>query len=81
MKITKVSNIVICSLLIFFLINCSKFNIYKPNIFISIVYNPMKKNIINIIKNIRSLEFLNKFLKGVKIIKINPIKLLIKNRG
>ena len=64
-----------------FQINCSKFNIYKLNIFISIVYNPIKKSIRNIIKNIRSLEFLNKFLKGVKIIRINPAKLLTKNRG
>ena len=65
----------------FFLINCSKINSYKPSIFISIEYNPIKKSIRNIIKNIRSLEFLNKFLKGVKIIKINPTKLLTKNRG
>ena len=41
----------------------------------------MKKSIRNIIRNIRSFEFLNKFLKGVKIIRINPTKLLIKNRG
>ena len=32
-------------------------------------------------KKIRNLEFLNKFLKGVKMIRIKPNKLLIKNRG
>jgi len=54
---------------------------YKPIIFISTVYNPIKKSIKNIIKGIRSFEFLNRFLKGVKIIRISPTKLLIKNRG
>jgi|AntRauTorckE5430_2_1112549.scaffolds.fasta_scaffold29655_1 hypothetical protein len=34
-----------------------------------------------IIKKIRSFGILNKFLNGAKIIKINPAKLLIKNRG
>jgi hypothetical protein len=33
------------------------------------------------IKNKRNLGVLNKFLKGVNIININPIILLIKNRG
>jgi len=33
------------------------------------------------IKKIRSFGILNKFLNGVKMIKINPTKLLIKNRG
>ena len=32
-------------------------------------------------KNQRNLGILNKFLKGVSIININPIILLIKNRG
>ena len=41
----------------------------------------MKNSIRNTIKNTRSFEFLNKFLKGVKITRINPIKLLTKNRG
>ena len=45
------------------------------------VYNVIKKSIKNKITNIRNFEFLNKFLKGVKIIRINPIKLLTKNRG
>ena len=30
---------------------------------------------------IRNFEILNKFLNGVKMTKINPAKLLIKNRG
>jgi hypothetical protein len=34
-----------------------------------------------IIKKIRNLGILNKFLTGAKITKINPAKLLIKNRG
>ena len=34
-----------------------------------------------IIKKIRDWGFLNKFLNGVRITNINPIKLLIKNRG
>ena len=33
------------------------------------------------IKNPRDFEVLNKLLNGVKITKINPIKLLIKNLG
>ena len=52
-----------------------------PNIFIRIVYKLIKNKIRNIIKNVRDLVFLSKFLKGVKITKINPNKLLIKNRG
>jgi hypothetical protein len=36
---------------------------------------------LNKIKNQRNLGILNKFLKGVNIININPIMLLIKNRG
>ena len=39
------------------------------------------KTKLNKIKNKRNLGVLNKFLKGVNIIKINPIILLIKNRG
>jgi hypothetical protein len=42
----------------------------------------LNKNInVNKITTIRDLGFLNKFRKGVKITKINPTKLLIKNRG
>ena len=33
------------------------------------------------IKKIRNFGILNKFFTGAKITKINPIKLLIKNRG
>ena len=36
---------------------------------------------INSIKKNRNLGILNKFRKGDRIIKINPIKLLIKNLG
>ena len=36
---------------------------------------------LNKIINQRNLAILNKFLKGVNIININPIILLIKNRG
>ena len=39
------------------------------------------KTKLNTIKNRRNLGVLNRFLKGVNIIKINPIILLIKNRG
>ena len=54
---------------------------HKPTIFLRTLYKPIKNKIRNIIKNTRDLEFLNKFLKGVKITKINPNRLLIKNRG
>ena len=37
--------------------------------------------IIKIIKNIRNLGILNKFRRGVKITRIRPAKLLIKNLG
>ena len=57
------------------------FEAYKPTIFFRIVYNPTRKSIRNVIRKIRSFEFLNRFLKGVKIIRIKPTKLLIKNRG
>ena len=39
------------------------------------------KTKLNKIKNKRNLGVLNKFLKGVNIININPIILLMKNRG
>jgi hypothetical protein len=41
----------------------------------------MTKTKNDIIKIIRNLGILNKFLKGAKITKIKPAKLLIKNRG
>ena len=44
-------------------------------------YKLTKNIIINKIKNIRNLGILNKFLKGVNMTKINPLTLLIKNRG
>ena len=44
-------------------------------------YNPNKKTKEPIITKIRSFGTLNKFLNGAKMIKINPAKLLIKNRG
>ncbi len=46
-----------------------------------IVYKLIKNSRRKNIKNIRSFGILNKFLSGVKIIKINPVKLLIKKRG
>ena len=44
-------------------------------------YKPEIKTRLNKIKNKRNLGVLNKFLKGVNIIIINPTILLIKNRG
>ena len=58
-----------------------KFQIYKPTIFRIIKYKLRIKIKLNKIKNQRNLGVLNKFLKGVNIININPIILLIKNRG
>jgi hypothetical protein len=58
-----------------------KFQIYKPTIFRIIKYKLRIKIKLNKIKNQRNLGVLNKFLKGVNIISINPIILLIKNRG
>ena len=57
-----------------------KFN-YSPTIVLRIRYKLRIKRIPKIIKPIRDFGFLNKFRKGVKITKIKPIKLLIKNRG
>ena len=46
-----------------------------------IKYNP-KQNMTRLInKKIRSFGILSKFLSGAKITRINPAKLLIKNRG
>ena len=44
-------------------------------------YKLIIKTKVNKIKNQRNLGVLNKFLKGVNITNINPIILLIKNRG
>ncbi len=44
-------------------------------------YKPEIKTKLKEIKNKRNLGVLNKFIKGVNIISINPIILLIKNRG
>ena len=56
-------------------------SIYNPTIFLRIKYN----NVINVkidrINRIRNLGTFNKFLKGAKITRIKPIKLLIKKRG
>jgi|688.fasta_scaffold1027736_1 hypothetical protein len=55
--------------------------IYKP----TIVFRMNEKSAIitktNTIKKSRNRGILNKFRKGDRIIKINPIKLLIKNLG
>ena len=56
-------------------------NFYRPTILLSTRYRHVKKRIRNTIKKIRNLGILNKFLNGVKITKINPVTLLIKNRG
>ena len=54
---------------------------YIPSIFFKIKHiNPIVINNTKI-RIIRNLGILNKFRKGVRIIKIKPIKLLIKNRG
>ena len=44
-------------------------------------YNNVNRIRIERINIIRSLGTLNKFLKGAKITRINPTKLLIKKRG
>ena len=46
-----------------------------------IKYNKRIKMIQPTIKKIRNFGTLNRFLNGAKIIRINPAKLLIKNRG
>ena len=59
----------------------SKISIYNPPIFLIIIYKLkilIKKIIIMYIRNFL---ILNKFLNGVKIIKIRPIRLLTKNLG
>ena len=55
--------------------------VYIPVIFwiIKIINIQNRKKLL--IKKRRSFGILNKFLKGVMIIRINPAKLLIKNRG
>ena len=54
---------------------------YKPDIFRITVYKRSKIIKIDRIKIIRNLGILNKFRKGAKITKMEPTKLLIKNRG
>ena len=56
-------------------------SIYNATIFRIIKYRLRIKIKLNRIRNQRSLGVLNKFLKGVNITNINPIMLLIKNRG
>lgn len=55
--------------------------IYNPVIFWIIIYTNKQNKKELIIKKIRNFGILNKFLNGVKITRINPAKLLIKNRG
>ena len=54
---------------------------YTPVIFLITKYKnkPNRKQVSS--KKIRNFGTLNKFLRGAKITKINPAKLLIKNRG
>jgi hypothetical protein len=54
---------------------------YIPNIFLIVKYKVNNPLIRDIKKTKRNLELLNKLLKGVKIMMINPLKLLIKKRG
>ena len=55
--------------------------IYKPVILINILYIIKMIKLIEKIKKSLNLGTLNKFRKGVRIIRIKPIKLLTKNRG
>ena len=48
---------------------------------IIILYSPMNIKKTQINKKVRSLAILNKFLKGVRITKIKPVRLLTKNLG
>ena len=54
---------------------------YNPTIFRITKYKLMIKIKLNKITNQRNFGVLNKFLKGLNIININPIILLIKKRG
>ena len=54
---------------------------YNPTILIKIRYKVIINNKLKIINSIRDLGFLKRFRNGVKITKIKPTKLLIKNRG
>ena len=55
--------------------------IYKPIILINILYIIKMLKLIEKIKKSLNLGTLNKFRKGVRMIRIKPIKLLTKNRG
>ena len=54
---------------------------YNPTIFRITKYKLIIKIKLNKITNQRNFGVLNKFLKGLNIININPIILLIKKRG
>lgn len=54
---------------------------YKPVILVIILYKTARNNKKNIGNKIRNFLILTKFLKGVKITRIKPIKVLIKKRG
>lgn len=54
---------------------------YKPVILVKILYKIVLNKINNIGKIKRNFFILNKFLNGVRMTKIKPAKLLIKNRG
>lgn len=49
--------------------------------FLITAYKLKKNNRRNKIKSKRNFDVFKRFLKGVSIIKINPVKLLIKKRG
>ena len=54
---------------------------YKPVILLRILYKALKNSIKTKGNTKRNFFFLKKFLNGVRIIKIKPAKLLIKNLG
>ena len=61
--------------------NPTRPKLYMPTIFIIIMYKVNINKINAEIKIIRNFLTLNRFLNGVKITIIRPVKLLIKNLG
>jgi hypothetical protein len=78
LKVYFYINLFVKEIVIFPFIN---FTVYKPTILRIMKYKPEIKTKLKEIKNKRNLGVLNKFLNGVIITNINPIILLIKNRG
>ena len=61
--------------------NPTRPKLYMPTIFIIIMYKVNINKINAEIKITRNFLILNRFLNGVKMIIIRPVRLLIKNRG